>query len=216
MISDRVKQKCEKLLLEQKQNVLGQIKIQTNLEKEQVNQIVEELSNYDNHPGDQGSELFEREKNIALNEHSIQEIEDINLALKAIENGTYGICKTCGTEISEERLVALPTALYCINHAKTSDENRRPLEEQVLDPNIINRKSKADEDESTAFDAEDTWQSVDEYGSSNSPSDFYQEKESYSNMHVNSDKDYGTTEEMDNIAQTDISGKNKINRKNKK
>ena len=216
MISDKVKQKCEKLLLEQKQNVLSQIKIQTNLEKEQVNQIVEELSNYDNHPGDQGSELFEREKNVALNEHSIQEIEEINLALKAIQNGSYGICKTFGVEISEERLLALPATLYCINHAKTSDENRRPLEEDVLDPNIINRKSEANEDESTAFDAEDTWQAVDEYGSSNTPSDFYQEKESYSNMHVNSDKDYGTIEEMDNIARTDISGKSEINRKNKK
>ena len=38
----------------------------------------------------------------------------------------------------------------------------------------------------------------------------------YSNMHINSDNMTGVTEEIDGIAQTDINGKNEINRKKKK
>src|SRR5699024_9723026 len=49
-----------------------------------------ELSNYDNHPADTGTELFERGKDIALHQHREKELEDINEALHAIEEGTYG------------------------------------------------------------------------------------------------------------------------------
>lgn len=54
-----------------------------------------ELSNYDNHPGDQGTELYEREKDLALTEHDRDEIRDIERALSAIEAGEYGKCEVC-------------------------------------------------------------------------------------------------------------------------
>lgn len=37
----------------------------------------------------------------------------INKALAKIEEGTYGICETCGKEIEEERLAANPAAFTC-------------------------------------------------------------------------------------------------------
>lgn len=40
-------------------------------------------------------------------------LEDINNALKEIENGTYGICKSCGNKIEEDRLEANPAAQTC-------------------------------------------------------------------------------------------------------
>ena len=67
-----------------------------------------ELSSYDNHPGDEGTELFEREKDIALNDHVEYQIKNINKALKAIDNGSYGKCEVCSKEIPVERLEALP------------------------------------------------------------------------------------------------------------
>lgn len=42
------------------------------------------------------------------------EIHGIRLALLRIENGTYGSCASCGTEIAAPRLKALPTATRCI------------------------------------------------------------------------------------------------------
>jgi YteA family regulatory protein len=60
---------------------------------------VGELSSYDNHPADDATELYEREKDIALNEHAERELKEIEHALQVIENGTYGICEVCGKPI---------------------------------------------------------------------------------------------------------------------
>ena len=47
---------------------------------------------YDNHPGDIGSEIFEREKDISLNEHAEFHLKQVNEALARMESGEYGIC----------------------------------------------------------------------------------------------------------------------------
>jgi DnaK suppressor protein len=41
------------------------------------------------------------------------ELNEINSALKTIENGTYGICEMCDELISLGRLKAKPFAKYC-------------------------------------------------------------------------------------------------------
>jgi DnaK suppressor protein len=43
-----------------------------------------------------------------------KELEDINIALKKIDEGTYGICEICEEPISKERLLVKPYAKYCI------------------------------------------------------------------------------------------------------
>lgn len=40
---------------------------------------------------------------------------DVQAALRKIKNGTYGICESCGGEISEARLEAYPTAKLCLD-----------------------------------------------------------------------------------------------------
>jgi RNA polymerase-binding transcription factor DksA len=45
------------------------------------------------------------------------EIADIRQALLRIERDEYGSCASCGAEISEGRLEALPTATLCIKCA---------------------------------------------------------------------------------------------------
>ncbi len=39
---------------------------------------------------------------------------DIEAALKSIEDGTYGICKYCGNEIEEKRLLIRPFSSSCV------------------------------------------------------------------------------------------------------
>lgn len=48
------------------------------------------------------------------------EVGQIRLALKRIENGTYGSCSNCGSDISRERLAARPIATRCIKCAAES------------------------------------------------------------------------------------------------
>ena len=76
---------------------------------------VTEISTYDDHPADLASETFEREKDLAL-EGNIQDLLDkVNTALEKIEDGTYGLCDSCGVEINPNRLEALPWASLCLN-----------------------------------------------------------------------------------------------------
>jgi DnaK suppressor protein len=42
--------------------------------------------------------------------------EEVEAALKRIEDGTYGICETSGEQIEEERLEANPAARTCATH----------------------------------------------------------------------------------------------------
>lgn len=148
---------------------------------------VQELSNYDNHPADLGTELFERSKDVALREHAERQFAEIERALEKIEIGTYGICEVCQNEIQFERLKAHPTATRCVEHSNDQTvSDKRPIEEDLLEPPFARN---VNEEENAAFDAEDTWQVVSEWGTSETPSDFFtNEKKDYNEMHIDIDK----------------------------
>jgi RNA polymerase-binding transcription factor DksA len=58
----------------------------------------------------QGSETFEREKDITILEQLERDLAEIEAALQRLDDGTYGIDEVTGEPISRERLEALPTA----------------------------------------------------------------------------------------------------------
>jgi RNA polymerase-binding transcription factor DksA len=59
----------------------------------------------------------------ALEGTLLSEIEEIESALKRIAEGTYGECATCGREIGEKRMEALPFAVQCIDCAKEQESS---------------------------------------------------------------------------------------------
>ncbi len=167
-----------------------------------------ELSSYDNHPADEGSALYEREKDIALHQHMDYELESIEKALLAMENGTYGTCLVCHKEIPVERLEAIPTTLYCKEHSldQTVSHNR-PIEEGVLMP-PFGKFNKDEEDESESFDAEDSWQTVAQWGTSETPSDFTVPPLDYNDTYMEYDENVSYVEDYENFIGNDIEGRN--------
>ncbi|HET7522151.1 MAG TPA: TraR/DksA C4-type zinc finger protein [Bacillales bacterium] len=91
-----------------------------------------ELSQYDNHPADSGTAVFEREKDFALRQQVEEELRDVNLALKKMEDGTYGICEVTGQPIPLERLRAIPTARTVLEVTPSTVSDYRPVGEDVL------------------------------------------------------------------------------------
>ncbi|MFB4162937.1 TraR/DksA C4-type zinc finger protein [Alteribacillus sp. JSM 102045] len=127
-----------------------------------------ELSSYSNHPGDEATELFEREKDAAFNNNSREHLNHIETALTAIEEGTYGICEICGEPISFKRLEAVPETRRCIEHADSEGIlNDRAVEEDVIQSSVKTRDNR----EEVIFDREDAWDAASDHGTSQTPSD---------------------------------------------
>ncbi len=69
---------------------------------------------------DSGERATEMENEAVLTElrrEASEELLQIDRALQRLKNGDYGICDSCGNEINQERLKAVPYAVQCINCA---------------------------------------------------------------------------------------------------
>jgi len=60
----------------------------------------------------EGDEVLE-----GLEGSAVAEISQINAALARIEDGSYGECVTCGAQVGEKRLEAVPHTPQCISCA---------------------------------------------------------------------------------------------------
>lgn len=77
-----------------------------------------------NHFADGASEVFTRERNIALRNNAEDLLQQVETALRRLDEGTYGTCARCGNPIAAERLEALPYAAYCITCQAVVEQER--------------------------------------------------------------------------------------------
>jgi DnaK suppressor protein len=72
--------------------------------------------------------VFDSERNFTLRirDRESMLIKKIRRSLEDIEEGVYGICESCGEDISLERLKARPVTRHCI-HCKTRIEAMEKL-----------------------------------------------------------------------------------------
>jgi RNA polymerase-binding protein DksA len=72
-------------------------------------------SQYDDHIAELGTDAFDRERDLASLDSLESVLEEVEIALRKIEEGTYGVCDACGKPISAVRLEALPYASLCLD-----------------------------------------------------------------------------------------------------
>jgi len=72
-------------------------------------------------PTDRASLESDRNFMLRIRDRESKLIKKIKKALARIENGTFGICETCGEDISIQRLKARPVTTQCID-CKTKEE----------------------------------------------------------------------------------------------
>ena len=70
---------------------------------------------------------FVRDVELALIEMTSETLGQIALALQRLEDGTYGACAQCGSEIAEARLKAVPFATLC-RACQEAQESRNAAE----------------------------------------------------------------------------------------
>ncbi|MCX7746648.1 MAG: TraR/DksA C4-type zinc finger protein [Clostridia bacterium] len=161
-----------------------------------------ELSNYDNHPADMGTQLYDAELNNALMVHEEHLLKEIHDALGRIDEGIYGTCAFCGKEIGSERLEAIPYARLCIRCEENKEvdmeylSRQRPVEELVWDA-PFGRKylNKREDDE---YEGLDYLNDLMKYGSSDSPQDLggYHD---YEEFYTNEIDRQGIVDDMDQV-----------------
>lgn len=173
-----------------------------NREGEQDKYTAGELSNYDNHPADLGTELFHLELNNALKVHEENILMDIKDALGRIDKGIYGICAHCGAEIPSERLEAHPYAKMCIKCQESMENNHfrqmkgRANEELVIDAPFGRKYLNKQEDDE--YEGMDQLSDLMKYGSSDTPQDLggYHDYEEY---YTNEVDKQGIVDDMDQV-----------------
>ena len=65
----------------------------------------------------------DRERDLSLLENARDLLDQVDAALRKIDDGTYGTCASCGKSIEAARLKALPHASLCIS-CKRKEERR--------------------------------------------------------------------------------------------
>jgi RNA polymerase-binding transcription factor DksA len=91
------------------------------LAKESEADSVGETSTIDQHQADLDTETLDCERDQSLLEDIEQEIADVQRALVRLDRGTYGRCEACGTQIPDERLIAMPAARLCLEHQAAAE-----------------------------------------------------------------------------------------------
>ncbi len=81
-----------------------------------------------NHPAEDATELFDRQRSLAIRTEVESELQAVEHALQRINDGTYGICEMGGEPIPLERLEARPAATLCVAHQRERDHQERNLE----------------------------------------------------------------------------------------
>jgi len=64
---------------------------------------------------EEATESLELEKRLALEKRVREQLAEVSHALHKFEEGTYGLCDSCGQPIDPARLEALPQANLCLS-----------------------------------------------------------------------------------------------------
>lgn len=144
-------------LLEERDNIKASLEHLGNGVNGSMDVYYSELSGYDNHPADVGTELFMKEQDNGMEnklKHTLSEIEE---SFDDMDNDRYGICKSCDKEIKEERLELIPYLKTCL---ECSEELATPEIYSQRTESISGNYFGTIKRDHTYFDGEDTLQQV--------------------------------------------------------
>ena len=144
--ADRAKflAKMREQLLEMKAKLLAEI--DSTLRAEREGNKDEGMDTYD-----LASEERDREINFILSDRERVKLKQIDDALERMDEGTYGVCESCGLEIAEERLEAMPFSRLCRDcqqdEEREAKSQRRPADDE---PNAYRKVGSSDADDDSA------------------------------------------------------------------
>ena len=77
-----------------------------------------DIATVDQHPADIATDTAERELDVSRSAMYEARVAQIEQAFARLEQGTYGICISCGEPIPDERLAVVADTPYCVADAQ--------------------------------------------------------------------------------------------------
>ncbi len=111
-----------------------------------VKDISESNADTSSDPTDQAVQELDRNRLLRFKDRERKLIRKIEKAINRIDEGTYGACEACASQISESRLKARPMATLCIDCA-TELESEKAKSRLFGAESTLSSVSESDEDE---------------------------------------------------------------------
>jgi DnaK suppressor protein len=132
--------KMREQLVEMKTKLLSEIDSELRAEREANKD--EGMDTYD-----LASEERDREINFILSDRERVKIKQIDDALDRLDQGTYGVCESCGLEIAEERLQAMPFTRLCRDCQQEQEKEAKSQRRFDDERNTYRKLGSTDADE---------------------------------------------------------------------
>lgn len=129
-------------LLETRGKLLGEMDSEQRAEREANKD--EGMDTYD-----LASEERDREINFILSDRERAKLQQIDDAISRLDDGSYGICESCGLEIAEQRLEAMPFTRLC-RDCQQDQEREEKSQRRVDDVNTYRKVGSTDADDESA------------------------------------------------------------------
>ena len=99
---------------------------------------------------DLASEERDREINFILSDRERVKLKQIDDALERLDDGSYGVCESCGLEIGEERLEAMPFSRLCRDCQQDQEREAKSQRRFDDEPNTYRKIGSTDADDESA------------------------------------------------------------------
>jgi DnaK suppressor protein len=99
---------------------------------------------------DLASEERDREISFILSDRERTKVKNIDDALERMDEGSYGVCDSCGLEIAEERLEAMPFTRLCRDCQQDLEREARSQRRFDDERNTYRKIGSTDADEESA------------------------------------------------------------------
>jgi DnaK suppressor protein len=97
----------------------------TQMEDNALNKDHNKTTSMPNHMAELGSGNFDQELTLSLLGSENDTLDQIEVAIERIEDGSYGQCEECSGKILKPRLEAIPYAALCVCCAAQHEEDHR-------------------------------------------------------------------------------------------
>lgn len=91
--------------------------------------------------GDEAEQMafdYNKQFDLRIKSREVTYIKKVKEAIRRIDEGTFGICEECDNSISEQRLIARPTAHLCINCKEEQERAEKLSYEQKGSALLLN------------------------------------------------------------------------------